>query len=385
MKKISVIGWITFALIYSISCNRGINKHAIIINPEKFIKKNIPISEIADSITYIPTGNQYPIAGFYELKMDAGYFYATTKIGVLIYNKKGSFQRKIGGRGRGPGEFTHGLYLAIGANHKNIFVLDQYKIVEYSFNGRLKKEVPLKGFGDPFCDIEYYAGRLYLFKDISMGHAECQWVVMDTTGHVLSTRPNPINTFPSRFGESASPYLFNHKLHYWNHYNDTIFEIGPNGVKAEYFFGQGNFRLPREKLLDSNPYFDVYNILESKNYLFIDYFMKGNNSLAIFSKGQKRFFLTSYTDNYEGKAFKFGIKNDLDGGLPFRPHKYFFINGKEYLLSWVNAFNIIQYVKTDAFKNATPKYPEKKKALKQMADSLTINDNPVLMLVKLKE
>ena len=32
-----------------------------------------------------------------------------------------------------------------------------------------------------------------------------------------------------------------------------------------------------------------------------------------------------------------------------------------------------------------PKYPEKKKQLEKLANSLNENDNPVLMLVKLKE
>ncbi len=48
-------------------------------------------------------------------------------------------------------------------------------------------------------------------------------------------------------------------------------------------------------------------------------------------------------------------------------------------------YELKQYVESDAFKNSTPKYPEKKKQLEQLANSLNENDNPVLMLVKLKE
>ncbi len=39
----------------------------------------------------------------------------------------------------------------------------------------------------------------------------------------------------------------------------------------------------------------------------------------------------------------------------------------------------------NAFKNSNPKYPEKKKELEALAASLNENDNPVLMLAKLKK
>ena len=42
------------------------------------------------------------------------------------------------------------------------------------------------------------------------------------------------------------------------------------------------------------------------------------------------------------------------------------------------------YVASETFKNSTPKYPEKKEELEKLAASLDENDNPVLILVKLK-
>lgn len=43
------------------------------------------------------------------------------------------------------------------------------------------------------------------------------------------------------------------------------------------------------------------------------------------------------------------------------------------------------YHPSNEFINPTSKYPEKKKELERLANSLSENDNPVLMLVKLKE
>jgi hypothetical protein len=48
-------------------------------------------------------------------------------------------------------------------------------------------------------------------------------------------------------------------------------------------------------------------------------------------------------------------------------------------------YKLKDLISSDDFKNSTPKYPEKKKYLEKLANSLDENDNPVLMLVKLKE
>jgi hypothetical protein len=54
------------------------------------------------------------------------------------------------------------------------------------------------------------------------------------------------------------------------------------------------------------------------------------------------------------------------------------------MVYYTEAFELKSHVASDAHKNATPKYPEKKKELERLAGSLNENDNPVLMIVKLK-
>jgi hypothetical protein len=60
-------------------------------------------------------------------------------------------------------------------------------------------------------------------------------------------------------------------------------------------------------------------------------------------------------------------------------------DGYSYLVYGIDAFKLKEHVASKAFKNSKPKYPEKKKALEKLVNSLDENDNPVLMLVKLKE
>jgi hypothetical protein len=51
----------------------------------------------------------------------------------------------------------------------------------------------------------------------------------------------------------------------------------------------------------------------------------------------------------------------------------------------IDAIDLKNHVASEAFKKSKPLYPEKKKELEKLANSLKETDNPVLVLVRLKE
>ncbi len=72
-------------------------------------------------------------------------------------------------------------------------------------------------------------------------------------------------------------------------------------------------------------------------------------------------------------------------GLMLSPDEYFAEGENEYLTGTIQRYQVKALIASEVFENSTPKYPEKKKQLEKLANSLNENDNPVLMLVKLKE
>ncbi len=76
------------------------------------------------------------------------------------------------------------------------------------------------------------------------------------------------------------------------------------------------------------------------------------------------------------------LVNDLDGGPGFRPGT---IRNDSTIVSWIEALDFKEYIASDAFKESNPIYPEKKRELEKLANSLKETDNPVLILVKLKK
>ncbi|MCX6227403.1 MAG: hypothetical protein NTV01_22145, partial [Bacteroidia bacterium] len=75
-----------------------------------------------------------------------------------------------------------------------------------------------------------------------------------------------------------------------------------------------------------------------------------------------------------------GLRNDYDGGVNFFKKM---VNDST-LAMWVDAWELKLHVSSRAFKNSTPKYPQKKKELERLANSLSDNDNPVLILCAFK-
>jgi hypothetical protein len=52
---------------------------------------------------------------------------------------------------------------------------------------------------------------------------------------------------------------------------------------------------------------------------------------------------------------------------------------------YVNVKQLKEHIASNDFKNGLTKYPEKKKELEKLADSLKETDNHILMIVKLKK
>jgi hypothetical protein len=73
------------------------------------------------------------------------------------------------------------------------------------------------------------------------------------------------------------------------------------------------------------------------------------------------------------------------GGASNRQESYFVEKGREFIIGLIDPYKIRTYVASNEFKNSRFKYPEKKKELVKLANSLKETDNPVLMVVRLKK
>ncbi|HNY52507.1 MAG TPA: hypothetical protein PK727_05230 [Bacteroidales bacterium] len=115
------------------------------------------------------------------------------------------------------------------------------------------------------------------------------------------------------------------------------------------------------------------------NYeLLIDSYKKKGN-ITLIDKKNKKSYITYVKDFEDG-----GITNDFDGGINFQPVSYYSEMEMEYMIGFFNPYQLKNHVASAQFINSVPKYIENKSKVENLAKTLTETDNPVLMLIKLK-
>jgi len=381
-------------LIFVLGLSNAQNKQEIIkISPDDFTDQKVMLSDIADDIQYIPLGRGELIAGIASVKINDKLIFigGNRDSGVLEYNIDGSFNRKIGSIGNGPGQYRDGSYITLDNKSQRIYILDSEKVLVYNFKGTFIRKIGNSEFNN-FSKIHFIDNKLYLFGVVhnstilSYPH---YWMITDSLGKVQYTKMNTMKGFSASnmiaMYQSNKAYEYDNKLHYWNHYSDTIFELKGTSYKAKYLIEKGRNRMTPENSADpdkfNNSNFYIFkDIQESKHYLFIGYSQFGKSNMCVYDKNTKVYRKMTFE-----RGEPIGFPNDLDAGLPFYISEITNYKNEEYLIGWRFPYELKAHVASEAFKNSTPKFPEKKKALEKLANSLNEIDNPVLMLVKLKE
>ena len=378
------------------SCNsiEPKTKEIITIDPRTYTESKILLSEIADDISYIPLDKQFPFGLTYTFKIINGFLYASIKdVGVVRFTNNGKLDVRYGNIGRGPNEYVYCLRFAVNPNNGTVYVMDQKmnNVQVYSKNGVHIRTIKLPQDEDGFklSDIEFFNSSLVFAQYFNMGRGDHDWIVMDTLGNKIAEKKNSYPEFKGRMGGSGGLFRTGNNLGYWDEFKDTIFLITPEfNYKTMGLIAKGDFRLPitdepynnvEDLLKNSSKYFDPSNIIDIGSFFVLVYFFENNLHLALINKN------TGNTNTIQLKNREDGIPNNIDSGLPFLPEICYETEGNVFLASLIQPYNLKIYTSSETFKNSKPKYPEKKTQLEQLANGLSENDNPVLMLVKLKE
>jgi len=378
-EKIILIKCLSLLFILTFSDNQK-PKSVTSINLSNQTFRNISLSSLIEEIQYIPLSNDKLLNEISKVKQAQSNFYIIDNKSLLLkFSNNGKFEAQIGRIGNGPGEYLFITDFTIGENSSVTYALISYqkKIFEYTPTGKYIQAINLyiraqkiAGYNDGFLT----------FNNISNGDNPISFVLLDLKGNILNQFANKYkfnngNGRSVRFEGECLFYNFQGKLHLKEIYDDTVFYVENKSMIPKFILNSGKNRFTteiRKNLNDGNVLYNIVfqsNIFETKNYLFFEY----NDQILVYNK--------KTLESYEISK-NVGFINDVDGG----PNVVFktAINDNT-LLTWYNAFELKGYVASEAFKSSTPKFPEKKKALEKLANSLNENDNPVLMLVKLKE
>jgi hypothetical protein len=369
-----------------LSCNSPVSKITE-VDLENLNGEEITLSEIADDITYVPLDNDYPMSIYFQrIEIFDDAIYLTEKdIGMFALDMSGKMVKRYGSKGRGPGEYMYGNKFTIDRKGQILYLLDMKSILKYSLDGTYLGKISLDKYPGNFKELRFKDSQLILFEYIALGEAVYDWIVIDSSGNLVSEKLNYIPSFKSTFGPGGGVYEFDESIGYWNGYNDTVFSIaGDLGYSTSFLLAPSELRWPRNDIEPAlvSKYIGLHLILETERFIILKYFFK-EQTLGFIDKHIKRSYKVSWqpVNHLDNNG---GLPNDLDGGVPFEPKHYFEENGVEYLVGFTQPVDILTRISSGDFSNSAAKYPEKKEALIKLAEEIKETDNSILTIVRLK-
>ncbi len=306
----------------------------------------------------------------------------------LRFGNNGSFKNRFNRHGRGPEEYGDNHDFTIDPNTQDLYVcsITSKKMYCYTNQGKFLTCFPLpKGT----LTIMFADDNILCQCPYALGERESYLVLVDKKGYVKEKFPNykykiELN---SQFGyiNEIIWFTYNDNLYIKDIHSDTVFLFNNKQFIPQFVLNHGGKTISPEARSQFNTE-EKFLELGAKYTVEINVWRFGDYIISVFMYDNKLFI---YAGEVNGASEHFanlkpGIINDIDGGPNLRFNTIYYYDDNT-MLAWVDACELIAHVKSDEFRNFTPKFPEKKKELERLARSLNENDNPVLMLVKLKE
>ncbi|WP_299577795.1 6-bladed beta-propeller [uncultured Sunxiuqinia sp.] len=372
------------------SCNNSKTNQLKTIIPDFSSEPSVELTDVASQISYLPLNDSILLEDIYKLKSSESLLFMQSEEGsVNVFNLEGKFVNRVGKLGEGPGEVSNLVDYAIDKSAKRIYILNRFKLLMYDFSGNFIKAINLP-IEEHFQNMSFLNNQIYLFDSFDFGKLKYNWFIVDSSGQEKGHKLNTVEPFQSSMSLTNKTYFEDQsETYYWNYLNDTVFSMGLSNHQPQFIFAQTNERVKPTDLIDPPSFmqmnaFLLTSILKNGRFLVLDYIStkRQKKVMGIYDCTKESYHVASNTDS---RSNNYGLPNNWDGGLPFSPKAKVSLEAGEFLVSWIHAYQLKARVASNAFKNATPLYPEKKKELEKLANSLDENDNPVLMLVKLKE
>jgi hypothetical protein len=289
---------------------------------------------------------------------------------------------------RGPGEYNCIYDYAVSPENDLLIVLVSGRILMFKNRGDgfvFSKSLSFTQPGPSKLDFVPGQSSILLSYDSSNGNEPYRNVLLNLIGDTLYSRPN-FNKYKKigklqLYDESENIiFNFNNILHFKEIFSDTVFTIDKSNKFIPYLILDSHRKSPTGQDRANSEYF-IEHIGE---FIYLTKFFEVSR-YYIYSFGYNKLTRSFITEKNSNKKSEISTKtflvDDITGGINFEPK---FCSGDK-LYSWVDAHILKKYVSSETFVKSFVKNPQKKKALKELADSLKETDNPILIVVTPKE
>lgn len=358
--------------------------------------EKVNLSEIAEDIEYVvlesspecmlgtEIGLQVTVLNDYLLVHDHNNV-------MRVFDRQGKYLNDVGKMGEGPEEYfqLNKYYIDEGRGEIYILSLDS-KCIVYGFDGKFKRQFKAGGRASKLIvNKDGNVGLLYLSMTADMKDtARLAW--FDNKGKALSS----ISLYQNTTMGGGLYTDFNVKLYYANEDLrfgeipfDTLYQLEDNqSFEPVWSFEPGPKRVPIKVLhnqirfiTEVNDYTVIFLLHETARYFFLTGGYN-TNSYKILADKKTGFTRTVDISKLEPHPYEYGLVNDIDGGLPFWPKT----TKSGIAVTCLPSIELMEHMKTQEGEDVSMYDPMNRQKLEELVSQLKEDDNPVVMIVKLK-
>ncbi|TKG94932.1 6-bladed beta-propeller [Puteibacter caeruleilacunae] len=349
-------------------------------------KTTIPLSSVAEDVEYIQleTKKECVTGGYLRVFVDDDYIVAISFRKNYLFNRNtGKFIREIGHYGKDPGGYmATGSIIPYDEECKRIrskgWHLKDY--LNYNISGELIQKINAPLYCQTIVSVndDVYAG----FVKNMTGSDSIKIILFDENGKCLKQFRNNQTFEPTenvvRWGNHGWFYRYNEELSFYELFTDTIYKVTEERLIPKHVFYLGKYAPPYDQqkvvefmLKKAQDYFFLEKIYESRRNLFFQISYNNKNYLGLYDKASGETIMNTANERYPTS-----FENDIDSLLPFT---YSSVNSSNELIGFMNSYEVMEWLQEHPEKAS--QLPEKLQWMK----SLKEDDNPVVMIARLKE
>ncbi len=353
------------------------------------------LSAVADEISYIklethPDALIGSASRYHVKQIPHGYMIwnARGSGNIMMFNSEGKFKALVGSEGKGPGEY-YGVYKVLYDKYlDNILVLLSKKVLRYNMDGKFVSSVDIDTNDSRIEKICVKDDQTWLFtykKPLRESLFEVGVLATNKKGQL-------IKKYDLTDEKSPGCYSFFTQMNYvYQRGNDTYFipydyyktyRLNKDDQWVPYLRIDAPFKKTPINLFKGGDMMKV-NEVQRENGLILSAFVYGDHMIIHGATPRVFDILVDLESDekmhysYDMDFKKFGLTNDLDGGMPF------FLRGFDsegISLEMIDAVKILDYSENGLLK-PDGKNHGKYMNLAEVLESTKPEDNPILVVV----
>jgi len=311
---------------------------------------------------------------------------------IKVFSNEGKYIKSIGSIGNGPGEFVRIDHLSSNFEADGVWILDRYqhRLIEIGIDGIVKRSFSVNNNGVRFAISPKNEIYLLCPERVRENMDKSCIEIINMEGTVIRQFPLYRNR---SFGvgqisaKKQNFYFQQDQLYHSDQPFDTLYtltkdtiweamhilDLGPNKIKLE------DMTDPRKMLTLRDKQAHFINLLDQPSHIFMTVRNQDVYTCIIIDKLNNECHIASRFFKNNGDIMsKSGLKNDIDGGLPFWPMG---MKNRQVMFRFFNPFQFHKYFEENGIHQS---FIHTSSELQQFLTTYKLYGNPILMFVKLK-